>query len=57
MTLVIKVINGIRNYSDPENPESICPVCKTLTGLPSPPYDIPCNPCYQEASREAGYRT
>ena len=57
MTLVIKVINGITNYSDPENPESICPICKTLTGLPIPPYDIPCNPCYQEASREAGYRT
>ena len=55
MALVIKVINGITNYSDPENPESKCPVCGTLTGLPIPPYDVPCKPCYENSMREAGY--
>ena len=56
MPYTVKVINGIPNHSYPDNPDSKCPICGTLTGLPIPPYDVPCEPCHLDAMKEAGYK-
>ena len=53
MPYTVKIINGIPHHTYPDNPESKCPTCGTLTGLPIPPYDVPCQSCYENSMRES----
>ena len=56
MATIIKIINGIRNYSNPNNPESKCTECGVQMNNSIPPYDIPCQNCYEEACVAWGYK-
>jgi len=52
MTTIVKVINGIITYVDPDNPESKCPECGVQMNNSMPPYDIPCQSCYEKGVQD-----